>query len=492
MDERSPEVSAARWDDSFFDEQRAICLAGWRTGAEVDIDEAAAFHKTRPELGNVPRKRAWAKRTGKVLIQPLAGVPTLAGHIALMRYLQDEGGADILPTQIDSLTRTLQFAKAEEQIRASEEKGTESINGFPIVNHGVRGVRKVVEAVDVPIEMRIGTVHPQLPAEIAFAGGISSMTAGPIYYNAHYSRDTTFAHSIRNWQYVFRLIGRYRERGTSIGLQIHGIGNSTPFPNTLLGVCCVLETLIAAAQGARSFSLDSRFMGHMVQDVAAVTAIRETAEEYVRRFGYSDAVITIDRKDWGGSYPEDTAKAYGLFCYNAVSAMFGGVNELISKSIQEAVGIPEKSANADTLRAIRMVIDLMSTQGVKLDSEQLSAEIDLMKLEMNAVLEAVLDLGGGDPAVATVKAFERGMLDLPFAASRQCKGEVMVVRDAEGAVRYLDPGQVPVPARVLQHHRQCIARREAGRDQPIDYQAIVDDIFSISRGYLVAKTHGQA
>lgn len=480
-------IAAARWDDARFDDERATVLATWPTGAEVDLDEAVAFHKRQPELCNVARKRAWAKQTGNVLIQPLAGVTTLAGHIELMQYLQDAGEADILPSQIDSQTRTLQFAAAQEKLKDSEAQGKELLNGFPIVNHGVFNTRKVVEAVKVPIEMRIGTVTPQLAAEVAFAAGMSSMTAGPIYYNVHYSRDASFASAISNWQYVFRLIGRYREKGVPIGLQIHGIGNSTPFPNTLLGACCVLEVLIAAAQGARSFSLDARFMGSMVQDVAAVRAIRAVAEDWVKRFGYDDAVITIDRKNWSGRYPEDVARAYGLICYNAVSGMLAGCNEFIANSVQEGVGIPLKEANADTLRAIRQVIGLMRGQNAMLDNAAVEQEIGFMKLEMNAILEAVLDAGHGDPALGTVLAFASGMLDIPFAASRQCKGEVMVARDNEGAVRYLDAGHVPVPAEVLRHHRACLDRREAARGQKIDYNVIVDDIFSISRGYLVGR-----
>jgi len=478
-------VTSERWDDAFFDAQREVALAGWRTGAEVDIDEAVRFHKSRPALSNVPRKRAWARETGNMLIQPLAGVPTLAGHIELMRHLQDDGTADILPSQIDSFTRTQQYAAAEEGIKNSEKSGEELINGYPIVNHGVKGTRQVVSAVDVPIEMRIGTVHPQLAAEIAFASGMSSTTAGPIYYNAHYSRDMTFAGAIFNWQYVFRLIGRYRERGVPIGLQIHGIGNSTAFPNTLLGVCCVLETLIAAAQGARSFSLDARFMGSMVQDAAAVRAIREIAEEYVERFGYADSVITIDRKDWGGRYPEDVGRAYGLTCYNVVGGILAGANEYIAKSVNEAIGIPDKQANANTLKAIRQVIGLMRCQHVALDPKPIDAEVYYMKLEMHTVLDKLLELGDGDAVLATTRGFETGMLDLPFAASRQCRGEMMVARDAEGAVRYLDVGQVPIPNEVLDYHRECMAKRVAIRKREIDYKAIVDDIFSISRGHLV-------
>lgn len=480
-------VSAERWDDARFDAERKKVLALWRTGAEVDIDEAVAYHQKMPDTKNVPKKRLWAKQTGNVLIQPLAGVTTLKGHIELMQHLQDVGLCDILPSQIDSQTRTLQFATAEEKIRESERTGKELLNGFPLVNHGVKGVRTLVDSVKVPIEQRIGTVHPQFAAEIGFAGGMTSITAGPIYYCVHYSRDTTIAQAITNWQHVFRLIGRYRERGIPLGLQIHGVGNSTPFPNTILGVCCVLEVLIAAGQGARSFSLDSRFMGSMVQDVAAVRAIREIAEEYVKKFGYDDAVITIDRKNWAGRYPDDVARAYGLISYNVVSGMMAGVNEFIANSVQEGVGIPVKEANADTLRAMRQVVGLMKGQGAKLDPEGVAEEVELNKLEMNAILEAVLDAGQGDAARAAVAGFSSGMLDIPFAASRMCRGEVMVARDAEGAVRYLDPGKLPLPERVLKHHRACLARREAARGGKIDYNAIVDDIFSISRGYLVGK-----
>src|SRR3974390_1821214 len=91
-------VTSERWSNSFFDEERARVLAGGRTGAEADIDEAVAFHKSRPPMTNVSNKRLWAKETGNVLVQPLAGVTTLKGHIELMQYLQDKGGTDILPT----------------------------------------------------------------------------------------------------------------------------------------------------------------------------------------------------------------------------------------------------------------------------------------------------------------------------------------------------------------------------------------------------------
>jgi methylaspartate mutase epsilon subunit len=482
----TPPVTGERWDDARFDAERARILATWPSGAEVDLAEAAAFHNSRPALTNVPRKRAWGRQTGNILLQPYGGVTTLKGHIELVTHLAEFGGADIVPTTVDSQTRTLKYASAEDALRASEKQGKELLNGFPIVNHGVRGARQVVESVNVPVELRIGTVTPQLACEIAFASGMSSVTAGPIYYVAHYSRDTGFGEGIANWQYVFRLAGRYAELGVPIGLQVHGVGTSTPFPNTLLGASAVLEALIAAAQGVRSFAVDARLMGNLAQDIAGLRAIREIMHEYVVvRFGYADAAISMDRKSWGGKYPEDTASAFGIVCYNAVSGVMAGADEFIANSVQEGVGIPVKEANADTLRAIRQVIGMMRGQNAALAGEEVETELEDMKAEMRAILDAALDLGGGDPALATIRGFHAGILDIPFAASRQCRGEVMVARDAAGAVRYLDPGRVPVPERVLAHHRASLERRAAARGRPIDYQTIVDDIFSISRGALV-------
>jgi methylaspartate mutase epsilon subunit len=479
-------LSGARWDDARFDAERARILTTWPTGAEVDIAEAVAFHKSRDPLTNTPRKRIWGRQTGNILMQPYGGVTTLAGHIELVRHLAEVGGADIVPTTVDSQTRNLKYASAEEALRNSEKQGKELLNGFPIVNHGVRRARQVVEAVQVPMELRIGTVVPQLACEIAFAAGMSSVTAGPIYYTAHYSRDMGFNETIANWQYVFRLAGRYTELGVPIGMQIHGVGTSTPFPNTLLGASAVLETLIAAAQGVRSFAVDARLMGNLAQDIAGLGAIRDILDEYVvRRFGYTDATISMDRKSWGGKYPEDMARAFGIVCYNAVSGVLAGADEFITNSVQEGVGIPMKEANADTLKAVRQVIGMMRGQNAALAGEEVEIEREHMKLEMRAILDAALELGDGDPALATERGFRAGVLDIPFAASKHCRGEVMVARDATGAVRYLDAGRVPVPPAVLAYHRACLEKRASARGRAIDYQTIVDDIFSISRGFLV-------
>lgn len=110
------------------------------------------------------------------MIQPRAGVATIDGQITLLRYLA-AAGADLLPTTIDSYTRLNRYEEAERGLEESEN-GRSMLNGFPAVNHGVEGCRKVTEAVGVPVEIRHGTPDARLLAEIAFASGFTSFEGG--------------------------------------------------------------------------------------------------------------------------------------------------------------------------------------------------------------------------------------------------------------------------------------------------------------------------
>lgn len=62
------------------------------------------------------------------------------------------------------------------------------LNGFPAVNHGVSGCRRVVESVNVPVQVRHGTPDARLLTEIAYAGGFTSYEGGGISYNLPYCK----------------------------------------------------------------------------------------------------------------------------------------------------------------------------------------------------------------------------------------------------------------------------------------------------------------
>ena len=166
--------------EDIFHQMRQEVLTQWPTGKDVDLEEAVAYHKAMPESRNFSAKLLAAKRDGRTLVQPRAGVPVVEEHIKLMQYLEKEGEADLLPSTIDSYTRQNRYEEAENGIAESIRLGRAMLNGFPAVNHGVANCRKVVESVNVPMQVRHGTPEARLLTEISYAGGFTSYEGGGI------------------------------------------------------------------------------------------------------------------------------------------------------------------------------------------------------------------------------------------------------------------------------------------------------------------------
>ncbi len=98
-------VSNMRWSDEEFKREREKVLSLWPTGKEVELDEAIAYHKSLPDHKNYAKEVQRAKAAGLTLCQPRGGVALIDEHIKLLKTLQDEGGADLLPTTTDTYTR---------------------------------------------------------------------------------------------------------------------------------------------------------------------------------------------------------------------------------------------------------------------------------------------------------------------------------------------------------------------------------------------------
>ena len=119
-------------NDEFFALRQEI-LTQWPTGKDVDLEEAVAYHKAMPESRKFGKKLLDAKRDGRTLVQPRAGVPVVEEHIKLMQYLEKYGEADLLPSTIDSYTRQNRYEEAENGIAESIRLGRAMMNGFPAV-----------------------------------------------------------------------------------------------------------------------------------------------------------------------------------------------------------------------------------------------------------------------------------------------------------------------------------------------------------------------
>ena len=72
----------------------------------------------------------------------------------------------------------------------------------------------------------------------------------------------------------------------------------------------IIEALLAAEQGVKSITVGLGQCGAVVQDIAALRALSDQTEEYLRRFGYEDVSVTTVFHQWMGGFPEDEADVY--------------------------------------------------------------------------------------------------------------------------------------------------------------------------------------
>ncbi len=480
------ELKNLKWSEEQFLNERAAVLAQWPTGSEVDLDEAIAYQKSIPAAKRFSNKldQAAAKRT--TLIQPRAGVPLIDKHIELLRHLETEGEADLLPSTIDSYTRLNQYEKAEHGIEESIREGKAMLNGFPAVNHGVKGCRQVTESVQSPVQVRHGTPDARLLAEITLAGGFTSYEGGGISYNIPYAKAVPLNKTILDWQYCDRLVGYYEDHGISINREPFGPLTGTLVPPCISHAVAVIEALLAAEQGVKHLTVGYGQCGNLVQDVAAIRSLELLTNEYLQRFGYQGVTVTTVLHQWMGGFPQDEAKAFAVISWGSAVAALAKATKVIVKTPHEAVGVPTKEANAQGLRATKQIISMLADQMMP-DDVMLRAEINIICEETRCILDKTLEMGDGDIATGTVRAFAAGVIDVPFAPSRMNAGKILPARDNEGAIRFLECANMPFTKALKDFHKEKIAERATFENRDVSFQMVIDDIYAISKGRLVGR-----
>ena len=479
------ELRNQKIDEGLFMESRGLVLAQWPTGARVDLDEAAAFHKSLPGEKVFSLKLKQAKEKRSTLIQPRAGVALLREHIELLTYLQDKGEADLLPTTIDSYTRQNRYKEAEDGIEESVKQGKSMLNGFPAVNHGVDSCRAIIQSLDIPVQMRHGTPDARLLTEIAYAGGFTSYEGGGISYNIPYAKSVSLESTIRDWQYADRLTGLYEEMGVSINREPFGPLTGTLVPPCISHAVAIIESLLAAEQGVKNITVGYGQCGNLVQDVAAIRTLEELTELYLAEYGYGDVVVTTVLHQWMGGFPQDESKAFGVISWGSAAGALAKATKIIVKTPHEAIGIPTMEANAQGLRCTKQLISMLSDQS--LENPHVDDEKQIITAETRCIMDKCFELGGGDIAVGAVNAFQAGVIDIPFAPSRFNAGKMLPARDNDGAVRIFTPGAIPLSKELLDFHTDKIQRRADSEKRTASFQMVIDDVYAIGKGRLVGR-----
>jgi methylaspartate mutase epsilon subunit len=463
-------------------QEREIVLAGWPTGKEVDLEEAAQYVRNLPKHKVLANLLAEAEREDRILLAGHGGRALIKEHIKLLKSLQ-ESGIDFLPTGVDSHTRNNKYQDAEKGLEESKQAGRSLLNGFPVVHYGVKGCRKVIEAVDQPVITRTAALDNRLIAEISLAGGFTDFVGGALSGFCIYSTRAPLSEAIRNYQYVNRLAGFYEEHGAPIVREfvMYDLG-AGGWPPSIEIVMCIVETLLTAAQGVRHILIQRYFQGNILQTVADLMVTRKLAREYLQHFGYKDVNVYECMTSWPGAYPLDEAEAWAAIISQTVAAVLSGFRVYEdAKTVDEAHGLPSIAASAAAIRACRWVLNMLRGQRYP-QSEDLRLEMDVQESESRLILDKMLEIGDGDIAIGSVRAFQAGIMDLPFSPNRGVRGKVIPARDKTGAVRFLECGDLPFTSEIKEFHRQKLEERGRAEGRNPGLEMVIDDVIgSLSR-----------
>jgi methylaspartate mutase epsilon subunit len=281
--------------------------------------------------------------------------------------------------------------------------------------------------------------------------------------------------AIHSLQYVYRLVAWFEERG--VHLQVDQVGTAaagTMSEPSLSIAVPILDGLIAAGQGVRYQSFSYPPMHHPLQDVAGQRVLRKLAADYFTRLGHDDSTLFHGCHQWNGPFPREEPRAMAVIALATASALYGGAQRIMVKTPQEGMGLPSVEANVAGCLITRQVVEMLRGQEYP-ESPALREEMEVIEKEARLIVDRVLEMGDGDPAVGVVRGFEAGVIEYPYAVNRHNRGRMMLVRDRSGAVRFLDPGDLPLTPDLVEFHRARVAERSAleGRD-PLEM--MIDDL----------------
>jgi methylaspartate mutase epsilon subunit len=478
-------VQNRRLSEDEFLQQRKEVLAQWPTGKDINLEEAVEYHRNLHPNRNMVNKLKFAKQHGEIYASTGMGKATIEEQIELYQYVEKEGHADLLGLTPDSITRQNDYEKVEHGWKESIKTGRSMLNGVPVVNIGVAGIRRMVESVNCPIQPRYGAADSRLCDEILLASGISH-TSPDVFMNfwQHHSK-VSFDTVARTHQYVCRLIGYYNERGIPMSASAQGLYGAG-IPPSLQTATSIISLLLDVEQGVKYLRIQSAGHGNLEQDTATGRVCLKLLKYYLEIFGYKDIDIFSSVTFNLMQYPVEIGANFAVVFMNTLMAKLIGAQISDIRTVAEAKAIPTKEDIADTFRTAKVIENFLQTQKIGIDEKEVELEASMQEKEANCILDKVLELGDGDILLGAEKAIQAGVLDNPFAANRAAAGKVMGIKDSEGAIRYLRAGNLPFTKEILDYHKEKIEERERKMGRKIDYETLINDLLAVSRGYLVS------
>lgn len=462
LDMNYDDIIDRKWDETELNIKRTEILQEWPTGKEVARLELTALPNEfqKKSLDNL----LWCNKIRKKdpLLQPRTGVADIEQQTTLLSFLEQKG-SDVSSVQLDAASRSKMYKMASMGVEMSIERKTSQLNGFPIPVYGVNKVRKMINSLSNPFQLRGGGPDHRFTYEIALSAGIHALEGGFLCYCLPYDKLTNPIESMKNWQYIDRLCSHYSHQNqVNVNREYFGVLTATLIEPSIAIIVNIVQAIMSAQQGVVSITVGYAEQGNRSQDIAAIKMLEELTIFYLNKFGYHNCRVTTVFHQFMAAFPADYGRAEDLIFNSSITAARAGATKMMVKTPVEAINIPSRFDNADALKICRKGFN--SAKEAYVDVKAINREKKLIAKEVHQIMNAIIEEGNGSVARGAVKSIASGIIDIPWSPSVYNANKVATVRDIDGAVRFYHFGELPFDQDIKEFHqekvhiRQCMER----------------------------------
>ncbi len=210
--------------------------------------------------------------------------------------------------------------------------------------------------------------------------------------------------------------------------------------------------LLSLEEGVKSFSVSFAQQGSANQDIVTGAVIKKLAKYYAEKIDCSDAAIHLVYHQWMGAFPMNKDYAEQLINMSTVIASMVGADKIITKTREEASGIPTKEANAKTVANTQYTLSILNGLPTVVDEE----EEEMLTLQVKAIMDAVFNDQADTLWRKIFNCIKNGIIDVPFSPHIINHNEMITIRDTNKNIRIIKRGNVPIPDRCYEYEKsQC-------------------------------------
>lgn len=373
------------------------------------------------------------KSNDTLIVQPRMGFSNHDKMRDGLKAVKNADASTIGTITLDAYTRTGRHSEARNAIATGNE-----LNGYPIIHHGVDITKNMLNGIvseNFPIQVRHGTPLPLEVFKTLVDIGIDSTEGGPISYCLPYSR-VPLKKSVQNWKESVQLFSKTSLNGTLPHLESFGgcmLGQLCP-PSLLIALG-IIECLFFKENGIKSVSLSYAQGTNTAQDIQAIKALKQLANEYLSNTLWHVVVYT-----YMGVFPKTIAGALKLLRESVLLAVLTKSERLIVKTPLEAYRIPTIQENIASLEFTSFCAEEFKQNKSIYENDE--EEYERIYLQAKLLIDLVLN-NGKNISEGIYHCFKQGKIDVPYCLHSDNNNKSRCIIDEKGYLQWDLIGKIP-------------------------------------------------